>query len=562
MALHYIDFNGFTPGSFLEPNWKWGQANGGYGASITDTGVGAAGKIVNLSSSTAGTKILSPNVVDGINDIEGLVRFRLSSATGKQGIISLRYGGNVESNTTGYTLSGSFISGAGQLAIDEGGTGYVAWTPWNYLSGINYWARFRVIGNTMKAKVWTAGTAEPTGWMIDVTNTARPTGSYSGIHQYGVGSVTYELLSFASNGDTAPAGPTLVVADAAHSHSAEHVEAAIPTSTPVVGYSGGYGGMFAGYGSALGLAVQNTELAVSNTSHSHTADGVTVTQVHTLAVSNASHAHTADSPVITQAHALAVANAMHDHTVDLVTVTETYILQAQNASHSLTSDNLALITGYAAVPQDATHSVTSPEIALSQAHTLVVNDTTHGHTSDTIVVVEAKTLIIESTAHGHTVTSPAITQEHILVPANNSHEVTSTSPVIIQSNLLVLNNATHSVTSDTVSIVQFTLLGKPDDSSHSVTDSSASLVQQHALLLDDARHFLKSDEILKIFDWTALGFNYGFYVPNNPGAGNLEEGEDVQQGFIAPNAISQGEFEPVTLDGGRYTPDNIKTGNF
>lgn len=560
MALYYIDFNGFTPGSFLEPGWKWGQANGGYGASITDTGPTAAGKIVNLTSSSAGTKILSPNIVDGFNDIEALVRFRFSSATGKQGIVSLRYGGNTESNTTGYTLSGSVIGNVGQLAIDEGGTGYVSWTPWNYQSGVNYWARFRVIGNNMKAKVWQQGTAEPTSWMIDVNNSARPTGSYSGIHQYATGSVTYELLSFATDGDTAPAGPTLVVANASHAHSAPNVDAAVPTSTPTLGYSGGYGGMFAGYGSALGLAVQDTTLVVNNTTHSHTANGVTVTQVHTLAISNASHAHTAESPAITQTHALAVANAIHGHTADSPAMTQTYILAAQNALHSLTSDNIALVTGYVAAAQDATHSLTSDQIALSQAQTLVVNDTSHALSSDNLVIVEAKTLIVSDSSHDHSVDSIDIIQDHKIVIANNSHSVTSDSPVIIQSNLLALGNATHSVSSGNIDIVQFTLLSTPATGTFGLSDTSSVLVQDYKLAAQNALHTLKTTEITKIFNWTELGKDFGYYIPKGTTAGQLEE-DETDTGYIAQVAIKRGDLEIADIQTGYFGQSNIKKGN-
>lgn len=245
MARYYIDFRGFTDGGFVQSGWKWGQANGGYSASVSSA---PWGKVVTVNSSTAGTKILSPNVVDGFNDIEGLIKFRFSSASGKQGILSLRYGGNTEANTTGYTLSGSFISGAGQLAIDEGQTGYVTWTPWNYLSGINYWARFRVIGNTMKAKVWADGSPEPSSWMIDITNTARPTGSYSGIHQYGIGAVTVENLSFATDGDTA-----VPYDDWTKTQSGIFKVNTLAASTDVGGYSAGFGGV-AGYGGSFGTA--------------------------------------------------------------------------------------------------------------------------------------------------------------------------------------------------------------------------------------------------------------------------------------------------------------------
>src|SRR2546421_11781393 len=42
-----------------------------------------------------------------------------------------------------------------------------------------YWIRFRVVGSSLKARVWQDGTSEPTTWGIDVTDTAlTATGRY------------------------------------------------------------------------------------------------------------------------------------------------------------------------------------------------------------------------------------------------------------------------------------------------------------------------------------------------------------------------------------------------
>ena len=190
--LNYLD--GSTPQT---ADWSFRQGNGGHRL------YAKAGSL-SLESTSAGTKVAAFNPINGINDVEALVRFTLSSDRGKQGIVSLRYGGTAEANTTGYTLSGSIVGGKGHLSIDEGGTGNFSWTPWNYLPNVTYWARFRVNGSTMQAKVWTDGQPEPANWMLNATNTARPTGSYSGLHTYMTGTVRYSFISFGTNGDTAP----------------------------------------------------------------------------------------------------------------------------------------------------------------------------------------------------------------------------------------------------------------------------------------------------------------------------------------------------------------------
>lgn len=164
---------------------------------------------IELNNTAAGTQVWGYDLVDGISDnIEIAVNFGLTSDTGKQGIASLRYSGTSEATTKGYTLSGSIISGVGNLAIDEGSTGYAAWTPWNYLPADNaggnlYSARFRIDGNRLRAKVWTMGGTEP-DWMLDTTNDVTTTGNFNGLHTYMSGNVDYFGVGFGTNGDSAP----------------------------------------------------------------------------------------------------------------------------------------------------------------------------------------------------------------------------------------------------------------------------------------------------------------------------------------------------------------------
>lgn len=238
MAQYLFDYrDGSTPNV---SDWSFRQGNGSHR-------IYAVAGLLALESGSAGTKVVAFNPIDGISDVEALVRFRLSRDAGKQGIVSLRYGGTTEANTTGYTLSGSIINNRGHLSIDEGGTGNFSWTPWNYLPNVTYWARFRVNGNTMQAKVWTDGQPEPANWTLNATNTARPTGSYSGLHTYMLGTVYYSFISFGTNGDSAPRE----IKRLGYKSSAVIAYPEVPPKKTPDTFWGGYGGV-PGYGISYG----------------------------------------------------------------------------------------------------------------------------------------------------------------------------------------------------------------------------------------------------------------------------------------------------------------------
>ena len=195
MAQYLFDYrDGSTPNT---SDWSFRQGNGSHR-------IYAAAGFLALESGNPGTKVVAFSPIDGANNVEALVRFYLSQNIGKQGIISLRYGGTTEANTTGYTLSGSVIGNKRHLAVDEGGSGNVAWLPWEYVPNKLYWARFRVHDDKVMAKIWNDGQDEPVAWMIYETNKVRPTGSYSGLHTYMLGTVRYSFISFGTNGDSAP----------------------------------------------------------------------------------------------------------------------------------------------------------------------------------------------------------------------------------------------------------------------------------------------------------------------------------------------------------------------
>jgi hypothetical protein len=212
MAQVIVPINEYTNGA--APGTDWTNPITRSGTTLTVAGT-APNKSLDLFSNVAGTKVYGYVPVAGVNDIEGLVKFKYSSDFGKQGILALRYSGSSEATTAGYTMSASFISSAGQLAIDEGQFGYLYWGAWNYLANVTYWARFRVVGSQQYAKVWTDGSPEPAGWTTSGTDTHQTTGSFSGLTTYSINNTTsatvqYYYLSFGTNGDVAPYPPTFV----------------------------------------------------------------------------------------------------------------------------------------------------------------------------------------------------------------------------------------------------------------------------------------------------------------------------------------------------------------
>lgn len=211
MATYIVDINSYATGANLIGN-GWSNPITRSGTTLTAQGT-APNKVIRVYANTAGTKIFGYNAVQGQNDVEILVRFKLSSDFGKEGVVALRYTGNSEATTKGYQASGSFISSQGTLAIDEGSTGYVAWSYWNYLANVTYWVRFRVNGNNQYAKVWTDGSAEPAAWTVTSSNTVTPTGTYNGLATYSIAntsaaSIDYSWVSFGTGGDQAPSSQT------------------------------------------------------------------------------------------------------------------------------------------------------------------------------------------------------------------------------------------------------------------------------------------------------------------------------------------------------------------
>ena len=367
MAQYFEDFTSYQTGPLAgNPNWTTRLALGAAQTNIVPDDATSL-PLMRIQGGSTGSRLNSYNPLDNATDIESLVKFRVNGVdTGRQGIVAHRYSGTSEATTAGYALQFLPASSVKSLLISNDQTGAThnfanyAWT-----ANTIYWARFRTVGTAIQAKVWPDGSPEPATWLLDSFDTAFTggPGTYNGASTFSpnIYGVDYLQYSAATDGGSAPATKSEYLR-----WEADVINAQVPTSTPVVGFSGGYGGPFAGYGSALGLATYDTELVIDNSLHGHTVTSPVLKQAHRVAIASAKHSITSTSPVIVINHNLAV----------------------DSAKHQIVSDNILLITGLAVVPQNAVHNLTSDNVSLQQRQTLTAQSASHALTSTSVNIIQ------------------------------------------------------------------------------------------------------------------------------------------------------------------------------
>jgi len=369
MAQLIVPINAYANGNALSTG-DWTNPITRAGTTLTVAGT-SPNKTLQIFGNVAGTKIFNYVPVNSVTDIEVLVKFRLSSDFGKQGVVMLRYDGNSEATTAGYAASGSFISSAGQLAIDEGQVGYLFWAPWNYLPNIDYWVRFRVNGNNQYAKVWTNGTPEPAGWTTAGTNGTKPTGTYNGLHTYSINNaaaatVTYYFVSFGTNGDSAP-GIQATMADVSQAQSLDAV-----------------------------TLVQSHTLGVNDISQAHALDDVNVIHNIFITVDDLSQAQTLESPEVMPEGIVFPEDLQHAQTLDAAVLSQKHTLSIDDMLQAQLLEAPEPVEGLVLVVDDAAQSQDLGATNIIQAHLLAISD-----------VLNAQTL-----------SEPSLSQRHLLAPEN------------------------------------------------------------------------------------------------------------------------------------------------
>lgn len=151
----------------------------------------------------------------------------------------------------------------------------------------------------------------------------------------------------------------------------------------------GLGRVVAHYGARQGSSgTTATDLALSDSSHQHFADALTLTTSAVLAILDAAHAHGAENITLEVAGAttLAVADATHAHAVDAPMLYTDWLLAVADATHGHAAENVVLSAGPALAPADASHGQTADVLVLTVAAYLTVQQATHSHRADAIVL--------------------------------------------------------------------------------------------------------------------------------------------------------------------------------
>ncbi len=172
------DFSGTNGAAWDGSKWGLGsaplQGTGGGASLLSGQGVLAASNYGNFS----GDSMISRRMlISGADDVNILLSFRFDS-TDSYLMLHARHTENALDRKNGYALLISKPDDT--FRIIEIAT-YVQSNledpvEFAYTEGVTYKARFRVVGTTLKAKVWVATDSEPGTWDIETTDSTYTSG--------------------------------------------------------------------------------------------------------------------------------------------------------------------------------------------------------------------------------------------------------------------------------------------------------------------------------------------------------------------------------------------------
>jgi hypothetical protein len=265
-------------------------------------------------------------------------------------------------------------------------------------------------------------------------------------------------------------GTSLVITDASHAHSAD----------------------------SLTLTVDAT-LAIADAAHVHTADTLVLTTDSALAIDDALHAHTADNLVLTSEHLLTVADALHAHAADNVVLTSATALTLADALHAHAADNVVLTSATALTLADALHTHAADNVVLTSEHLLTVADALHAHAADNVVleVAGSTNLVVQDALHDHLADVLALTSAHLLIVADATHGHTVDGLTLTVASVLALQDALHAHAADNLTLDAGNgtnlLLA---DALHAHTADGVALTVDAWLVVADGLHAHAADNVI------------------------------------------------------------------
>lgn len=236
-----------------------------------------------------------------------------------------------------------------------------------------------------------------------------------------------------------------------------------------------------------------TALVIADSTHTHNADNVALTQDHLLAIADAAHSHSAENVTLSVIYALSVQDALHSHSADSAALTQTHNLSVADSSHAHTADNATLAQVHILSVNESTHGHSADNLSLTQDHVLTIQESSHGHTADNLTLTIQGALNIASAVHGHTSDNLDLTQAHNLTVADAVHAHTADNVSLSFGVALDIADATHSHSADNLDLTTNYAL-QIQDAVHALQSANVDLTQQHTLIISDALHAQLADQ--------------------------------------------------------------------
>jgi hypothetical protein len=235
-------------------------------------------------------------------------------------------------------------------------------------------------------------------------------------------------------------------------------------------------------------------LVISDCTHGHTADSLTVSTGTLLSIAEASHAHTADALTLSTGTGLQIAEAAHGHTVDALSLTMDSTLAIADAAHAHTADNLTLgvTTGVDLVIADAAHAHSVDALALTLDTTLAIAEAQHAHSADGLVLSTDQHLDIQDATHAHSADNVVLSDVPTLSIADATHGHAADSLSLSTATNLSIADALHSHTAEQI-LLSTTLSLAIAEASHAHTADNLVLSDIPSLAIADSRHAHTAD---------------------------------------------------------------------
>ena len=158
------------------------------------------GKTLKVTCSESVRQLLSWNVLDGIADLDIIMIFRNNDVSDHIGRVYARCSGNLGAeygyfvNHTGTTLT--IIKYVNNTSTTIATVNIVN------LDAALYCIRFRVVGNSLKAKFWGVTQIEPYDWILEVTDNDISDGGWAGVGGFNADYFQVFFISCGYNGST------------------------------------------------------------------------------------------------------------------------------------------------------------------------------------------------------------------------------------------------------------------------------------------------------------------------------------------------------------------------